>query len=143
MTAETERKARQVVADAIMLAWGALQTDSCGHEIAADDVLRALQEAGYSVSNKEPRGCPTPGACSCVPQPSPVGDDCAKLRDNLSQALRQWRMYAELDEDRDLEKEASTEAELYRELAAALASPPSFSMEPGEISTFLAKGHER
>lgn len=37
-----------------------------------------------------------------------------RLRDNLSQALRQWRMYAEQEPDRDLSKEESTEASLYR-----------------------------
>lgn len=42
------------------------------------------------------------------------------LRDNLSQALRQWRLYAELSEDRDLDAEESSEGELYRNLKRSL-----------------------
>ena len=37
-----------------------------------------------------------------------------ELQAALRQALRQWKMYAEMDEDRDLKTEQSTEAELYR-----------------------------
>lgn len=46
-------------------------------------------------------------------------DEIATLRGKLSQALRQWKMYAEHEQDRDLEKDSDPEAILYR----AIASP--------------------
>lgn len=36
------------------------------------------------------------------------------MREALRQALRQWKMYAECEPDRDMKTEVSTEAELYR-----------------------------
>jgi hypothetical protein len=47
-----------------------------------------------------------------------AGDRILALEAQLRQALRQWKMYAELQEERDLLTEASPEAEMYR---AALA----------------------
>jgi hypothetical protein len=41
-----------------------------------------------------------------------------ELREALSHALRQWKMYAEMEPDRDLRSEASTEAQMYREALA-------------------------
>jgi hypothetical protein len=41
-------------------------------------------------------------------------DECGQLREALRQSLRQWKMYAENDPDRDMKTEASTEAKLYR-----------------------------
>lgn len=41
-----------------------------------------------------------------------------ELREALSHALRQWKMYAEMEPDRDLRTEASTEAQMYREALA-------------------------
>lgn len=38
----------------------------------------------------------------------------AQLRAELRQALRQWKMYAECEPDRDLKSEKSTEADIYR-----------------------------
>lgn len=40
------------------------------------------------------------------------------LRSTLGQALQQWKMYAEMEPERDLKTEVSPEAEMYR---AALA----------------------
>ncbi len=42
--------------------------------------------------------------------------DNARLRESLSHALAQWKMYAEMSEDRDLETEQTAEAELWREI---------------------------
>lgn len=42
-----------------------------------------------------------------------------KLYDCLGQALRQWKMYAELQENRNLDTEDSPEGVLYRELLTA------------------------
>lgn len=47
-----------------------------------------------------------------------MGDIVDQLQAALKQALRQWKMYAEMEHDRDLNTEASPEAEMYR---AALA----------------------
>jgi hypothetical protein len=41
-----------------------------------------------------------------------------ELREALCHALRQWKMYAEMEPDRDLRSEASTEAQMYREAVA-------------------------
>lgn len=41
-----------------------------------------------------------------------------ELREALSHALRQWKMYAEMEPDRDLKTESSTEAQMYREALA-------------------------
>lgn len=49
-------------------------------------------------------------------------EESARLRDHLSQALRQWRMYAEMQDERDLSKDPDVEAKLYRELLAAISS---------------------
>ena len=49
-----------------------------------------------------------------------AADRIEQLRDHLSQALRQWRMYAELHDEVDLEHDDSAEALLYRELFSAL-----------------------
>ena len=43
--------------------------------------------------------------------------EIARHKDDLSQALRQWRMYAEMDEV-DLEHDNTEEARLYRALIA-------------------------
>jgi hypothetical protein len=37
-----------------------------------------------------------------------------QLREALRQSLRQWKMYAEDEPDRDMQTEASTEAALFR-----------------------------
>lgn len=63
-----------------------------------------------------------------------VGEQCVKLRDHLSQALRQWQMYAELERDRDLKSEQSHEGELFRELLAALTAPPGDGWQPIETA---------
>lgn len=44
----------------------------------------------------------------------------AVLRDDLSQSLRQWRMYAEQQDSMDLDHDNSTEAMLYRQILARL-----------------------
>lgn len=41
-----------------------------------------------------------------------------ELRLKLTTACRQWKMYAEIDQDRDLLTEQSTEAEMYRSAIA-------------------------
>lgn len=41
-----------------------------------------------------------------------------RLRDDLRQALRQWRMHAEMYEQNDLEHDDSAEALLYRQILA-------------------------
>ena len=46
--------------------------------------------------------------------------ETVELHTALRQALRQWKMYAEMEPDRDLSAEASPEAAMYRE-ALALA----------------------
>jgi len=43
-----------------------------------------------------------------------------RMREALEQSLRQWKMYAELEEERDLEAEVTPEADLYRLARAAL-----------------------
>jgi hypothetical protein len=43
----------------------------------------------------------------------------AELRRQLTTACRQWKMYAEMQEDRDLADEQSHEADLYRRAFAA------------------------
>lgn len=64
-----------------------------------------------------------PFHCRC----QEAADKIELLRNRLSQALRQWRMYAEMNEDRDLAKDDDVEARLYRELASALPPPSSES----------------
>ena len=49
-----------------------------------------------------------------------MGDIVTELQTALRQALRQWKMYAEQEPDRDLKTEASPEAELYRAHLALL-----------------------
>jgi len=48
--------------------------------------------------------------------------DAELVREALRQALRQWRMYAELEEGRELDHEDSPEALLYRSCLSRLAS---------------------
>ena len=43
-----------------------------------------------------------------------------QLRDHLSQALRQWRMYAEMHDEVDLDHDDTAEAVLYRQLLETL-----------------------
>jgi hypothetical protein len=47
------------------------------------------------------------------------------LERELQQALRQWKMHAEMSEERDLSTEASTEADMYRAARAALEYRPA------------------
>ncbi len=47
------------------------------------------------------------------------------LHTALRQALRQWKMYAETEPDRDLSTETSTEAQMYR-AAVALADATQY-----------------
>lgn len=49
-----------------------------------------------------------------------VAAEIGRLRDDLSQALRQWRMYAESHEEVDLEHDDNAEALLYRRLLGSL-----------------------
>lgn len=44
------------------------------------------------------------------------------LRGHLDQALRQWKMYAEMTEDRSLPDEKSLEGAIYRDASAAISS---------------------
>ena len=43
-----------------------------------------------------------------------MGDIVDELQTALRQALRQWKMYAEQEPDRDIKTETSAEAEMYR-----------------------------
>ena len=54
--------------------------------------------------------------------------DCAALREALGQALRQWCMYAEMNEARDIASEDSPEADLYRIGRVALQDNPGAAL---------------
>lgn len=49
-----------------------------------------------------------------------LSEEVVLLHTALRQSLRQWKMHAEMEPDRDLSAEASPEAEMYRQ-ALALA----------------------
>lgn len=52
---------------------------------------------------------------------SELEEENRRMREALGQSLRQWKMYAELEEERDLEAEVTPEADLYRIARAALS----------------------
>ena len=65
----------------------------------------------------------------------PAMTDVERMRDALSQALRQWRMYAGLEELRDLSTEDSNEGRIYRDCRAALSA----SQGSGDVNEQLAE----
>jgi hypothetical protein len=58
------------------------------------------------------------------------------LEDHLRQALRQWKMYAEMQEERDLLTESSAEAEMYR---VALADAQEGKLSVAMISAAVSR----
>ena len=53
------------------------------------------------------------------PRPG-INGELERVHSCLSQACRQWRMYADMQEDRDLATEESVEGVLYRKCVAAI-----------------------
>lgn len=68
-----------------------------------------LREARRKMSNTVPRV--TPGFRDGMDLSQ---EGYEEMQTAFRQALRQWKMYAEMQEDRDLMTEGSPEAELYR-----------------------------
>ena len=76
----------------------------------ASALLDRLQEVGC---DREPF---TPDHAKCICRlTGEAADEIERLRIELAQALRQWRTYAEMVEDRELKTEQTPEAEMYRQ----------------------------
>lgn len=63
----------------------------------------------------------------------------ARLADALSQALRQWRMYAEELRNDDFETEQSVEADIWRDARSLLSAAPASPHEVHERDTPVVK----
>ena len=79
-----------------------------------EKLIKAAHEAVAVAKGEIPAARITIGGHTYVPV-----SQIDKVYDCLGQALRQWKMYAEYEEDRDLATEQSAEGELYRELLTA------------------------